>query len=342
MSVYNGEKYLSECIDSILNQSFKDFEFLITDDGSTDNTHIILSKYSLKDNRIKIINNEMNLGLTLSLNNMVDIAKGEYIARMDADDVSLPDRFKSQLEFMHMNSKIGVCAVNAIYISNDPIKSPLRRHFSHEQIRSLMLFNNAMPHGPAMLKGDIFYDRGYRYNLDFKIMQDYELWQRLINITKFHVLKEVGYKVRSHNSSVTALSSKNNQYREGFLFKIYKFALNNFSIDASDDELSIHHFISSYKLNYDFERLHNIHDWLTKLQLNNLSTKYFEQNTFNDIISSYWYNICTRSSTLGIRVFNNYMNSQLSSIKKTKIKNISKLFIKCLFKYNPKFIQPNI
>ncbi|MCP8319033.1 MAG: glycosyltransferase, partial [Candidatus Methylarchaceae archaeon HK01B] len=106
MSVYNGEKYLREAIDSILNQTFKDFEFLIINDGSTDRTVEILRSYH--DSRIKIITNEKNMGLTKSLNKGLKIARSEYVARMDADDISYPRRLEVQYEYMKKNPDVGI------------------------------------------------------------------------------------------------------------------------------------------------------------------------------------------------------------------------------------------
>jgi glycosyltransferase involved in cell wall biosynthesis len=106
MSVYNGEKYLCEAIDSILNQTFENFEFLIVNDGSTDRTLEILQSY--RDPRIKVINNERNIGLTASLNKGLKIAKGEYVARMDADDVSFPHRLEQQKAFLDRNPRVAM------------------------------------------------------------------------------------------------------------------------------------------------------------------------------------------------------------------------------------------
>ena len=107
MPVYNCEKYLRESIESILNQTFKDFEFLIINDGSSDKSAEIVESYN--DNRINFVQNEKNIGLAASLNRGLDIAKGEYIARMDADDISLPERLEKQVRFMETNPQIGIC-----------------------------------------------------------------------------------------------------------------------------------------------------------------------------------------------------------------------------------------
>lgn len=103
MGVFNGEKHVRTAIDSILNQTFKDFEFIICDDASTDNSFSIIKEYILKDDRIVLLKNEANLGLAATLNRCLKVAKGEYIARMDDDDISLPNRFEKQIEFLEAN-----------------------------------------------------------------------------------------------------------------------------------------------------------------------------------------------------------------------------------------------
>lgn len=137
MSVYNGEKYLPETIDSILNQTFKDFEFIIINDGSTDKTAKILTSYD--DPRIRIFNQE-NMGLTKSLNRAISLAKGEYIARMDADDISYPERLKKQVDYLNKNPDIGLVGSKYIRIDKrgrkiDEINVPIGtdnilKHFS--------------------------------------------------------------------------------------------------------------------------------------------------------------------------------------------------------------------
>ena len=107
LPVFNGEKFLTESINSILNQSFKKFELIVINDGSTDNSYEYIKKF--KDTRLSVINNDKNIGLSNSLNKGILVAKGKYIARMDQDDISLPDRLKKQVAFMDDNPGIGVC-----------------------------------------------------------------------------------------------------------------------------------------------------------------------------------------------------------------------------------------
>ena len=120
MSVYNDEKYLSKAVESILNQSYKDFEFIIVNDGSTDNSFEILEKYQQDDKRVILIEQD-NIGLTKSLNKAIDMACGKYIARMDSDDISLLTRFQKQIDFLEQNKDYALAGTNIakIDISNN-------------------------------------------------------------------------------------------------------------------------------------------------------------------------------------------------------------------------------
>ena len=128
MPAYNAEKYITEAIDSILFQTFKDFEFIIINDASTDSTKDIIESY--KDPRIKLVNNEQNKGVAKSLNIGISVACGKYIARMDADDIALPERFQKQFDFMEQHPNIDVCGSwakktgNENEIINNPVLRP--------------------------------------------------------------------------------------------------------------------------------------------------------------------------------------------------------------------------
>lgn len=175
MAVYNGELYLRDTIDSILNQTFRDFEFLIINDGSTDSTKEIILSYS--DPRITFVNNEVNLGLPKSLNNGLRIAQGEVIARQDADDVSEPDRLEKQLSFLERNPEIVLIGTwyKEIDESGNFIKDVALPCDTNE-IRWDMLFYTPLMHTmfrkESMLSGAGLYDESYRY------AEDWELFSR--------------------------------------------------------------------------------------------------------------------------------------------------------------------
>ena len=234
MSVYNGEKYLSESIESILNQSFGNFEFIIADDGSKDNTYNILNRYANIDKRIKIIKNDKNIGLTKTLNIILEKSSGDYIARMDADDISRPLRFEKQINFFKKNSNVGVCSVNGIILGNDKKFINQKIFLEHEGIDALLIFKNSMPHAPVMIRKKILHDNNIKYNENYIVMQDYELWINLIKVTKFNILEEVLYEVRDHDKRITFKTSKIENYRENILTDLFARMLSGFGIEPKE------------------------------------------------------------------------------------------------------------
>jgi glycosyltransferase involved in cell wall biosynthesis len=202
MPVYNGEKYLDEAIDSILGQTFKDFEFLIVNDGSTDKTGEILKSYN--DLRIKIINNEKNIGLTKSLNKGLKSARGEYIARQDADDISMPERLEKEVEFLEMHQDYAVVGTFAKIINeNSKILYFLERPVEDSKIREVFKKDNCIIHGSSMIRKACLSEIGF-YNELMLRSQDYELWLRLSKKYRFANIAKYLYMWRKHNENIEA------------------------------------------------------------------------------------------------------------------------------------------
>ena len=201
MPVYNGEKYLHEAIDSILNQTFTDFEFLIIDDGSTDNSLKIIDSY--QDFRIKTIKSDINKGLVYSLNKGLEIAKGEYIARMDCDDISLPIRLEKQIQFLNINSNVGIVGT-WVQIINSQTKTETMWQYPSQDfaIRWELLFRTPFAHPSVMFRKDLVLSIN-GYDGSMTNVEDYDLWWRLSKITLLANLSEVLLLYRQHNNSVT-------------------------------------------------------------------------------------------------------------------------------------------
>ena len=181
LSTYNDEKYINECIDSVLNQSFRDFEFVIIDDGSTDRTYDIIS--AINDPRIVIFRKE-NTGLIDSLNFGVSKCRGEYIARIDGDDICHVDRLKLQIEFLINNLEYSICGSNTIYIDGDGAEFGLHKYpISDEMIKTYMLFGSPLSHPAVMTRREVMVDNPYSH--DYPVAEDYELWVRLSSRYKF-------------------------------------------------------------------------------------------------------------------------------------------------------------
>ena len=188
MSTYNSEQYLSKSIESILNQTYKDFEFLILDDGSTDNTPEIVKNYSKKDKRIKFFKNDKNLGLTPSLNTLIQNSSGNVIARQDSDDISRENRIQSQIKFLEENN---LDACTSLAISQQSFKK-VNNLKSYLPLNFVIKYRNPFIHGSLILKKNVLNEVG-NYDERFKYAQDYKLMTDLI---------KSNYKVKNIKKSI--------------------------------------------------------------------------------------------------------------------------------------------
>ncbi|MBD2526706.1 glycosyltransferase [Nostoc sp. FACHB-133] len=203
MPVYNGEIYLREAIDSILSQTFQDFEFLIINDGSTDSTREIVCSY--EDPRIRLIDNDYNLGLTQSLNKGLKLAEGEFIARQDADDISEPERLVKQVDFLETHPEVAL--VGTWYKQIDTqgnLICECQLPYDCTQIRWGLLFYSPFIHSAVMLQKSAVLEQIGFYNEVAIHAEDYELWCRIALRLKIANLSDYLIKWRVHPSSVTA------------------------------------------------------------------------------------------------------------------------------------------
>jgi len=200
MCVHNGERYLREAVESILSQTFTDFEFIIIDDGSTDTSSLILDAF--EDPRIVRSSNEGNLGLTRSLNKGLAVARGEHIARMDADDVSLPERLARQVDFLDAHPEVGVLGSQMQVINEagrvvGAYEVPCR----HSMIVWALLFARSFAHPSVMMRRSVL-DWCGGYDPSFSCAQDVELWTRLAGHTQFANLSEPLVRYRTHAGAI--------------------------------------------------------------------------------------------------------------------------------------------
>ena len=204
MSVYNeNEIALKESIDSILNQSYENIEFIIVlDNPQNANIKKILSAYKEKDIRVNIIVNEKNIGLAASLNKALDICKGKYVARMDADDISFVDRIRIQKEYLDRNTEIVMCSTQAKKIG-DSTKYLKSKFFSFDEINTCLLINNCIIHPSVMFRKSFLDTYHLRYDENFLCSQDYELWSRIAGIGKMAVLDKVLLYYRVHKEQIS-------------------------------------------------------------------------------------------------------------------------------------------
>ena len=207
MPAYNSEKYIAEAIESILNQTFSDFEFIIINDGSTDKTAEIVDGYAQADKRIKFINNKKNQGLIAVLNQGLDLCRGEYIARMDSDDIAINDRLEKQVAYLDANPHVGAVGGWHEKFGTNVITT-LRKYPQNAKILDMLILGTPLSHPATTIRASVLRDNNIRYNPDFCHAEDYELWSQIIKVAPIHNLPEKLLKYRWHNTNVSVLSQK--------------------------------------------------------------------------------------------------------------------------------------
>ncbi|KEO90884.1 hypothetical protein EH31_07555 [Erythrobacter longus] len=204
MGVHNGEQFLAQTLASVAAQTFEDYEFVIVDDASGDSTPQILECAAADDPRIRVLTNEGNIGLTRSLNRGLGEARGEFVARIDADDVCMSERLEKQLSYMRKNP--ACVGVTSGYIMIDAMGRELGRTvdpLDDWQIRWLLGWNPPAPHPTYFFKRcpdgktPIFYDERFR------TAQDFDLWGRLAALGPTHRLSDPLVKYRRHDGAIT-------------------------------------------------------------------------------------------------------------------------------------------
>jgi glycosyltransferase involved in cell wall biosynthesis len=324
MCVFNGEKYLREAIDSILCQTFTDFEFIIINDKSTDRSVDIIRSYA--DPRIRLYSNESNIGLTKSLNKGIDLAKGKYIARMDADDISLPDRLATQVEFMESNPHIGVCGTwfELFGDSNSIVSHPI----NHDEIILKFFNQNAIGHPTVIIKTSVLHEN--RYNEQYITTQDYELWTRLaISGFKFHNIPSVLLRYRWHNQNISKekahITTKNTKEAIRLLY-------NHLELHPSDIQIDIMRYFINHTMP-DHIPVADIITYLHTFYLKNNSIKLISETFLINLLSSYIDKILRGNKNYDIKLFLLLSKNRFTWIKSWSYTELFKLFIKCLLRW---------
>lgn len=215
MPAYNAEKYLREAIDSIICQTFTDFEFIIINDGSTDTTEQIIKSYS--DPRIIYLKNDVNSGICVTLNKGLNAARGKYIARMDSDDISLPERLAVQVAFMDEHPEIAVCGSDFEVFGETVHPYVNYMIYDPTQCRAGLIFSSCFAHPSVIIRTAIIKDDHLHYENDFKGLEDYKLWWEITKHGKPANIDRPLLRYRIHRGQETqnvssAVRSKLNEF----------------------------------------------------------------------------------------------------------------------------------
>ena len=207
LPAYNAEKTIGEAIQSIIEQTYKEWELLVINDGSTDGTKSVI--LSFDDPRIKYIENDGNKKLIYTLNRGLELATGKYIARMDADDISLPERFENQLEYMESHSECVVCGtLIQKFFGNEIIANRFGYVGTSESLKKELLIHSCFMHPTVMLRTDVLKKNNVKYDENFIHAEDYKLWIDLMDYGTFCNLPIVLLKYRMSREQITTKYDK--------------------------------------------------------------------------------------------------------------------------------------
>ncbi len=203
MPAYDAETYIDQAIQSILNQSYENLEFIIINDGSTDNTEKII--LSFKDERIRYYKNSSNLKIVKTLNKGLALAKGKYIIRMDADDISLPNRLEKQVSFMEANIDIGISGSSMLLLNKKEVDNRLLEvKTCFKQLKINLLDYSVIFHPTAIIRKDILIRHNLHYRNEYLYAEDYDLWVQISKVSKLGNIKDplIKYRMHDKNSSI--------------------------------------------------------------------------------------------------------------------------------------------
>jgi len=300
MTVYNGKDFVAEAIESILGQSFRDFEFLILDNKSTDGTVKIIEQY--EDSRIKLICNEENMGQAAALNKGLLLAQGQYIARMDADDVSLPFRLEKQVAFMDANPGVGICGTwvqTMGYDAGHVRKYPTGR----KNIKGYFLFCTVLAHPSVMLRKEMFqkYDL-LKYDSSFSPAEDYDLWEKashfmeIDNIPEILVLYRLPHRKNRDEKDIV---------KADFSDTVRTRALHRLMPQISYEEIFLHNNLCRGV----FPGKKELNEWFFKIQSENKKQNIFEEPYFSRTLAQCLLEFYLLNFNLGLKGFMFFLSS---------------------------------
>ena len=328
MPVYNAESFVGEAIESILNQTFTDFEFIIINDGSTDNSEEIIKSYP--DPRIKYFKNEGNMKLIATLNRGFDLATGKYIARMDADDISLPDRLQLQFELMERNPAIGLCGTWFESFTEKKVTGVSRYAPDHETICFVHLYQIQLSHGTCMFRTAVLKAHSFYFNPDFSHAEDYELWTRISMVIKVSNVQKVLYRVRHHKEEVSVKYSDIQAINSS---KVQKKIFDQMGIHVTMEDLILLDAITEFRYGRDMVFLRSARALFEKMLTAKNHDMFFSRTFYQNKLRWLWFNVnYNLTRFVGLKAYKNYYDSPLSSIEPLKPFIRIKFIVKALIR----------
>jgi len=298
MPCHNGARFLRSSIDSVLAQTFRNFELIVVDDGSTDDSRAIIERAAREDARVRLVSLDANCGVVGAINAGLHLAAGAWIARMDADDLSAPERLERQLAWLQANN-IDLCGTWFVEFGRG-LSRAVRWPTSVSGVRAALLFQNALCHPTVMGKRKVFETHGYRES--HALVEDYDLWSRASVDFRIANMPDVLLRYRRHAGQV---STTRREAMEAVNRSIREATLRRQGFVPTEEDLSFHHMVREGRSIHRLDDLLGIEDWLLRLH---------DAHTDADarrVVALQWLRACIRAAPLGSRMLKAWRASPL-------------------------------
>jgi len=288
MPVFNAEKFIEKSLKSLLDQTFSNFELIIVDDGSTDNSLKIVSGF--KDERIRILQNDSNRGIVFSRNRGLSEIRGRYYAPFDADDIARKDKLEKQIQFLDSHPEFAMVGTWAKLIDekNELLPKKWKLNAPPERIPSIMLFRNYFVHSSIMVRSNLIPSEKYRAGFD--VVEDYKFCADIAMHYKVYNLPEYLIHYRVHDESAMRSDKERMKVQD---IKIYRYLFDLLKINLSETNLNIIFALKGEQKIDDRDLLMEIHNFLEMILLKNLDQQIFDQKQLIKTITNRWLKVCS-------------------------------------------------
>jgi len=338
LPLYRENKYLLLAIKSILKQTYSNFELIILCDNPSENTYVFLEKCLKSDARISVFY-EKGLGLVNSLNKGLSLARGIYIARMDADDISNPNRLQKQVEYMDQNPNVCVCGT-WIKVFGATLGGIYKYPTSNSEIQCQNLFSCSIAHPSVIIRKKHLVQKNLLYDNNFKYCEDYDFWVR---ISEFYPLANIGKPLLYYRIHPFSIGNKFSHAQTECADKVrYRQLRDYLGLKPTVTELKLHGDISNGFIKPNIETLNSINLWLIKIKKANDEHNYYNPLILCNELAKKWYISCYNMAHLGLTIWKMYQESPFSKVKIITNKHKKILLSKCLLKIPLRHFKPQL
>jgi len=333
MPVYNAAPFLHAAISSVLNQTFTDFELFIFNDASTDQSEFIIKNF--KDQRIRFFTSKDNRGYVYHLNEGIRMARGKYIARMDADDVSEKERLEKQVQFMDDNPEIGVCGAQIMIINDSDCVLGLGKHYlKNEELRVRLFFDSCFAHPVVIIRKSVLIDNNFLYDEELIPAEDYALWNVMSYKCKLANLSDLLLKYRVHPKQVT--QSSRSQQKKSAAITRRKIVEKFIDHQLNDPDFEFHNSLLEGDYVYSKDYIIKAKAWIEYLIKENEMKNHYEVEFFHKEMAKIWFSLCTHAYGLGPWIIRAYFSSAINDGSISRVVLLRFVF-KSVFRLNLKY-----